>query len=74
MHLRKFDLKLSGIAKFGKRKKKKKTLDNTTQSPLSNIKKSRYVLRTLNLFNALRGAKFASINRVIGIGNTTFVK
>ena len=26
------------------------------------------------LFNALRGAKFASINRVIGIGNTTFVK
>ena len=55
-------------------KKKKKTLDNTTQSPLSNIKKSRYVLRTLNLFNALRGAKFASINRVIGIGNTTFVK
>ena len=70
VHLRKFDLKLSGIAKFGKRKKKK-TLDNTTQSPLSNLKKSSYVLPTLNLFDALRGAKFASIKRVIR--NTTFV-
>ena len=73
MHLRKFDLKLSGIAKFGKRKKKKDFGQYHTVTPFK-YKEKQICLRTLNLFNALRGAKFASINRVIGIGNTTFVK
>ena len=73
MHLRKFDLKLSGIPKFGKRKKKKIDLGHNPVTPFK-YKEKQICLRTLNLSNALHGAKFASINRVIGIGNTTFVK